>query len=122
MAQLSNICKEGTPLASLRFLRGTKVLPGLFQYVYGVFKRDIVKWPTLPEVSAESTMEKLATYVGDFTLAGDKKWVRIDLATNKGKRGVRNAGRPPEPYVSEQTYGELSGFVGCCSGLLPHGY
>ena len=104
MAQLSNICKEGTPLASLRFCQGTKVLPGLFQYVYGVFKRDIVKWPTLPEESAESTMEKLATYVGDFTLAGDKKWVRIDLATNKGNVECETQGdRPSRTFLNKLT-------------------
>lgn len=103
--QFPNPCKPGAPFESLRFCQGTKVLPGIRQYVYAVAKRDIVKWPTLPDVSTEAqTLDKLATYATDFTLGSDKKWIRIDLAVNKGNIECEVQGdHPSRTFVNKLT-------------------
>lgn len=103
--QSPNPCKPGAPFESLRFCQGTKVLPGIRQYVYAVAKRDIVKWPTLPDVSTEAqTLDKLATYATDFTLGSDKKWIRIDLAVNKGNIECEVQGdHPSRTFVNKLT-------------------
>ena len=116
---IQNPCKPGAPFASLRFCQGTKVLPGIRQYVYAIAKRDIVKWPALPDTAtAETTLDKLGTYDKDFTLAGDKKWVRIDLALNKGNIECESQGdRPSRTFLNKLTVsypGTQAEAVGFC--------
>ena len=78
-------CAAGAPYDSLRFCQGQRVIPGIKNKSYYIAKRDIVKWPTLPDPSATgTTLKTAAVYAGDFTLAADKKWKSIDLALNKG--------------------------------------
>lgn len=96
MAQNNNPCAQGAPYESLRFCQGTRVIPGICDRVYYIAKRDIVKWPKLPAVNGESVQTaKLATYEGDFTLASDKKWQRIDLTLNKGNVEWETQGEQP---------------------------
>lgn len=73
MAENLNPCPAGAPYDSLRFCQGQRVIPGIRNKVYYIAKRDIVKWPTLPDVSAtDTTLKTAAVYVGDFTLAASK--------------------------------------------------
>ena len=96
MAQNNNPCAQSAPYESLRFCQGTRVIPGIRDRVYYIAKRDIVKWPKLPAVNGGSVQTaKLATYEGDFTLASDKKWQRIDLTLNKGNVEWETQGEQP---------------------------
>lgn len=96
MVQNNNPCAQSAPYESLRFCQGTRVIPGIRDRVYYIAKRDIVKWPKLPAVNGESVQTaKLATYEGDFTLASDKKWQRIDLTLNKGNVEWETQGEQP---------------------------
>lgn len=96
MAQNNNPCAQSAPYESLRFCQGTRVIPGIRDRVYYIAKRDIVKWPKLPAVNGDSVQaSKLATYEGDFTLASDKKWQRIDLTLNKGNVEWETQGEQP---------------------------
>lgn len=96
MTQDNNPCAQSAPYESLRFCQGTRVIPGIRDRVYYIAKRDIVKWPKLPAVNGESVQTaKLATYEGDFTLASDKKWQRIDLTLNKGNVEWETQGEQP---------------------------
>lgn len=79
---MAKVCNNSALYGSLEFCQGTTVLPGLRKRVYFIPKASIVKYPTLPELSAESVdMAALATYNGDFTLAADAKWKSIDVLT-----------------------------------------
>lgn len=96
MAQNNNPCAQSAPYESLRFCQGTRVIPGIRGRVYYIAKRDIVKWPKLPAVNGDAVQTaKLATYEGDFTLASDKKWQRIDLTLNKGNVEWETQGEQP---------------------------
>ena len=77
-------CVSNDLYKSLGFCQGKPVLPGIRRRVYYQKKNNIAKWPKLPELDAEgATMEKIATYEGDFTLAADKlKIVRIIIQAN----------------------------------------
>lgn len=86
-------CTNAALYGSLPYCKGKPILPGIRSRLYFIPKRDIVKWPSLPEV-AETNMAELATYEGDFTLAADKKWQYIDLIDNKGKIESESQGDP----------------------------
>lgn len=98
-------CK-GVPTlqGSMEFCAGSRVLPGLRDHMYYIAKRDIVTWPkrTNPGDSG-ATMEKLATLTGDFVLAADKKWQRIDLIDNKGKIEAKLVGEKPSQLYENKT-------------------
>lgn len=65
---------------SLIHCKGETVLPGLRPEAYAIAKSQIVKWPTLAKPSDTSaTMESIATYDGDFVLAADAKFFKIDI-------------------------------------------
>ena len=89
-------CPTGAPYESLRFCQGQRVIPGVKSHVYYIAKRDIVSWPTLPDVTAEGTTQsKAAVYVGKFTLAEGKKWQVIELTLNKGNLEWETQGEQP---------------------------
>ena len=93
-------CAAGAPYDSLRFCQGQRVIPGIKNKSYYIAKRDIVKWPTLPDPSATgTTLKTAAVYAGDFTLAADKKWKCIDLALNKGNLEWETQGEHPSCTV-----------------------
>lgn len=87
-------CTNTALYESLKFCQGRTILPGIRQKVYAVRKADIVKWPVLP-ATAKTSMAELATYTGDFTLAADKKWLRVDLTLNKGNIEWETQGEKP---------------------------
>lgn len=96
MAENTGNCSSIGIYESLRFCQGNTVLPGIRQHVYCIPKRKITKWPTLPDVGAAAAdMSKLASYSGDFTLEADAKWLRIDLALNKGNIEYETQGEKP---------------------------
>ena len=91
----SNPCNSTGIYESLRFCQGKSVLPGIRQHVYVIPKRKITTWPTLPDVEGAASMSALASYSGDFVLAADAKWMRIDLALNKGNIEYETQGEKP---------------------------
>lgn len=58
---------------------GAKILPGVREKAYYIKKSNITAWPTLPEVASTGTFANMAKLTGNFTLASDKVWNRIDL-------------------------------------------
>lgn len=112
-----NECTSNALYSSLAFCKGTTVLPGIRTRVFYIPKRDIVRWPTLPE-KATTKMGELATYSGDFALASDKKWHFIDLVDNKGKIESESQGDyPARTFLNKislthpQTDEEATGFA-----------
>lgn len=87
-------CTNAALYSSLQYCKGKPMLPGIRSRLYFIPKRDIVKWPTLPD-TAETEMGELATYEGDFTLASEAKWKFIDLVDNKGKIESESQGDKP---------------------------
>lgn len=62
---------------------GQKSLPGARAHAYYIKKSNIASWPTLGSPSATSaSLESVATYTGDFTLAASKFWHKIQLREN----------------------------------------
>lgn len=98
-------CTDKSLYESLQFCQGQKVIPGIRNHVFAIAKRDIVKWPELPDVSTESVdLAKLGTYTGDFTLVAEKKWLKIDLAMNKGNIECETQGdRPGRTFLNKLT-------------------
>lgn len=98
-------CTDKSLYESLQFCQGQKVIPGIRNHVFAIAKRDIVKWPELPDVSTESVdLAKLGTYTGDFSLAAEKKWLKIDLAMNKGNIECETQGdRPSRTFLNKLT-------------------
>lgn len=87
-------CENTALYKSLRFCQGQTVLPGIRNRVYAIAKRDITKWPTLP-AEAATDMAEIATYNGNFTLAANAKWARIDLVSEKGNITYEVQGEKP---------------------------
>lgn len=71
------------------FSPGKKSLPGVRGYVYGIAKRDIMKWPTIG-AEAPKALADVAKYAGDFVLATDKKWHKIGLIPNESELQVES--------------------------------
>lgn len=81
---------------SLNWCPGQHVLPGIRSRVYCIPKAWIAKWPKLPAIAPETlTMDKLATYEGNFVLLSDKKWFSIDLLDNKSGITSESQGEIP---------------------------
>ena len=110
-------CTNAALYGSLPYCKGKTILPGIRSRLYFIAKRDIVKWPTLPE-EASDNMAELAAYEGDFTLASEKHWQYIDLIDNKGKIESESQGDKPArtflnktSVVHPETGEEASGFA-----------
>lgn len=73
------------------FSPGKKSLPGVRGYVYGIAKRDIMKWPTIG-AEAPKALADVAKYAGDFVLATDKKWHKIGLIPNESELQIESQG------------------------------
>lgn len=73
-------CESIDIYESLEHCLGDTVLPGLRQRAWGIPKRQILGWPTLPDPKDEGAkMADIATYKGDFTLAADAQFFAIDI-------------------------------------------
>ena len=113
----TNNCTNAALYGSLPYCKGKTILPGIRSRLYYIAKRDIVKWPVLPD-TAESAMGELAAYTGDFTLASDKKWNFIDIVDNKGKIESESQGdKPARTFINKtsvvhpETDEEATGFA-----------
>lgn len=110
-------CTNAALYSSLQYCKGKPMLPGIRSRLYFIPKRDIVKWPTLPD-TADTEMGELATYEGDFTLASEAKWAYIDLVDNKGKIESESQGdKPARSFLNKtsvthpETDEEATGFA-----------
>lgn len=80
---------------SLDFCDGKTVLPGIRPKVFFQKKSNIVTWPKLPDLEAAKSMAALATYVGNFVLAADKKWLTLKSLSTKSNVTSEPQGEKP---------------------------
>lgn len=83
-------CTTSTIYQDLKKCQGAKSYPGVRAYVYGISKYDIVAWPTIP--TAPKSLAEAVTYVGNFTLAADKKFHYIGMVTDQGQLQTESQG------------------------------
>ena len=91
-------CENTSIYDSLAFCPGQTVLPGVRNKVWVSSKKNIVGWPVLPNV-AESSMRELSVYQGDFVMATDSVFKRIDLSLNKGSIDYETQGEKPSRTI-----------------------
>lgn len=107
----------GTIYSDVNFCPGSKSLPGVRGWVYGISKKDIVKWPTIGGEAPKSLAE-VAKYTGDFTLASDKKWHKVALIPNESQLQVESQGtfgsktfKVTGTAVAPGTEEEITGYI-----------
>lgn len=88
-------CTSISIYESLKHCSGKTVLPGIRRDVYFVPKSEIVAWPKLPAPATGKTLKQLATYEGNFTLAADKKWRKLEVLTTKSSLSSETQGEYP---------------------------
>lgn len=98
-------CNYSALYDSLKRCQGKTVLPGIRRKVYFIPVDDIVKWPKLPELDKEGvSMAELASYEGDFVLAADRKWKRIDVLTTDSDISSDSQGdKPSKSFLNKAT-------------------
>lgn len=97
-------CVSNDLYQSLGFCQGKTVLPGIRRRVYFQKKSNIAKWPKLPDLETDgTTMDKIAVYEGDFTLAADKKWLALDVLTAKSDVTSESQGEKPAVTMLNKT-------------------
>lgn len=68
-------------------------MPGVRNHIFGIRRENIVLWPEFPKVSEEtSNLETIVTYQGDFVLAEDSVWVKIDLVPDVSSFSAESQG------------------------------
>lgn len=99
-------CESTDLYNSLNWCKGTIVLPGIRDRVFYTKKSNIVKWPVLPEsIDEGKTMGALASYVGDFVLAADKKWLSLDILTAESPVTSESQGdMPARTFLNKVTF------------------
>lgn len=88
-------CNTDKLYGSLTWCKGQAILPGIRGRIYYISKKDIVKWPKLPETATAGNTAKIVTYDGDFTLAADTKWKYIDIISTKSPVTSETQGEVP---------------------------
>ena len=79
----TTVCADDRDLyEDLPSCRGQKSLPGTRNHMFMTRKANITTWPEWPDSEAEQ-LEAVAKLTGDFVLAADKKWLKIDLVPNQ---------------------------------------
>lgn len=97
-------CTSKGMYASLAWCPGQTSTPGIRRKVYYIPRSWIVKWPALPAIDGAGDMSKLATLVGDFVLASDKKWQYIELLTAKSSINSESQGeKPSKTFLNKAT-------------------
>lgn len=98
-------CKSPLSPQSLEWCEGEVNLPGLRPRVYFAPKRDIVQWPTLPNVLADGdSIGKIATYLGDFKLVADSTWKYLDILVDKSPATAATQGnKPSKTFLNQAT-------------------
>ena len=92
-------CETSSLYQSLEHCAGKTVLPGVRPKVYYTKKAHIVSWPVLPDINDATSMAAMATYVGNFTLAADKKWLTIDTLSAKSNVTSETQGEKPSVTI-----------------------
>lgn len=94
---MPSTCTNQSLYEGLDWCQGTPVLPGIRGTVYYIPKRDIVAWPTLPDVTGDASqhMANLATYAGNFTLAADKTFKKLDVVDKSSNISSEAQGEQP---------------------------
>jgi hypothetical protein len=88
---------------ALAWLVGAVNVPGI-KAVYAIAKRDIVAWPTLP-TSFITNMSELVNYIGDFTLAANAKWQKLDIIVDKSPVDSKSQGtRPSKTFLNTAVF------------------
>ena len=88
----------------MEWCEGTINLPGIKRDVYFIPKRDIVKFPTLPETFT-TKMGELATYTGNFTLAAGKTWQKVGIVVDRSPVTSEPQGtRPSKTFLNTGTF------------------
>lgn len=88
-------CSTADMYQSLNWCEGKTVLPGIRPKVYFTKKANILTWPKLPELEKAASMGALATYVGNFVLAADKKWLTLNSLEAKSNVTSETQGEKP---------------------------
>lgn len=97
-------CKTPTTPGSLNWCTGSISSPGIKRKVHFIPKRDIVKWPVLPESDSADT-SKLAVYTGSFELSAEAKWKTIVVDQKKSSPTSESQGeRPFATYLDKGSF------------------
>lgn len=98
-------CSSTNLYESLEHCKGKPVVPGLRPEIWGIPKTQITGWPTLPDIDSENAdMKKIATYEGDFALAADNVFFKIDILTMASKLSSASQGEyPNKTYLNTLT-------------------
>lgn len=90
---------------SLVHCKGETVLPGLRPEAYCISKSQIVTYPKLPAFGDEgATMSTMAVYTGDFGLAADAVFHKIDILDSKSNQTSSSQGeKPSKTFVVSAT-------------------
>lgn len=90
-------CTNQSLYEGLEWCQGTPVLPGIRSAVYYAPKKDILAWPTLPAATGDPDqhMANLATLVGNFTLAADTVWRKLDIVDKSSSISSEAQGDQP---------------------------
>lgn len=86
---------------SVRKCPGVVVQPGIRPKFYAILLSQILAWPTLPKdlETKAADMKALAKYKGNFTLAADAKWHRVDLVSLKSSITSETQGEAPSATI-----------------------
>lgn len=76
---------------NMPFCKGQKSLPGIRHHIYGIPKRDVLTYPVIGGGAAAS-LDKVASYTGNFALVADKLWHKVDIVPNDGEVKVESQG------------------------------
>lgn len=89
------VCTTKDIYKSVRRCPGVKIKPGIRPHVYLISKSQILTWPTIPDATSIKDPAELATYKGNFTLASDAKFHRVDLVDQKSNMTTETQGEAP---------------------------
>lgn len=93
-------CNAVNIYENLEYCPGETILPGLYDRLYAIPKRQIVCYPALPAVAANTEMSDAGTLDGDFTLAADAKFFRVDiLDTASSLKSESQGERPSKTFL-----------------------
>ena len=87
-------CTDNDLYKSLEHCNGTPVLTGIRPVMYFIKKSNIVAWPVRPS-TAKAAVGEIATYNTAFTLAADKKFMKMDLNDLKNNFEAEAQGERP---------------------------
>ena len=116
---MAKSCTEMADLyKSVEHCQGQVSMPGAIEKAYFIKKAKITKWPKLPFAEA-TDIDKVAVYDGDFALAADAKFHRIDLMPNEmepeseqvgayGSFHFNNKATLPIPGTAEKATGTIA--------------